>query len=391
MSESISIGHCCTYTQHEAIGAKGFGIDKLNICADVFSVDEWKPWNDRPNPTRKAGEETPPAPLYVMNVKGKDIYNGLYFNGTDFSADIGISKGTGAPALFISVNPSKLHGNLTAEPNAVYDLLKSVQAQMKDALRVDFPLMDCNISRLDFAADALMRYPVHTYAEHVRGNKRKPNAGNEYPNGFLFGKADAWQTCIYDRGLRIEQLHNKANGIKAAPNNSHLMRNEARYMSSKYLKRNATFSTFGGLLETPTNELHTLYTKNTLHFLNWNQIRTVFPSVEFTQLQTVLHDCIEQSPRNAIRDFVSALTLENPDLHTIDFKTLIYEAYHTRARVKGITPPARETIWRAQKRFQELRESAAARRAIMQHDAQELHISKLQELHAAFIEPYKTA
>jgi hypothetical protein len=391
MSDSISIGHCCTYTQHNTPGAVGFGIDKLNICADVFSVDDWKPWNDRPNPTRKAGEETPPAPVYVTNVKGKDIYNGLYFNGPDFSADIGISKGTGAPALFVSVNPSKLHGNLTADPNAVYDLLNSVQAQMKDALRVDFPLMDCSINRLDFAADALMRYPVHTYAEHVRGNKRKPNAGNEYPNGFLFGKADAWQTCIYDRGLRMEQLYNKTHGIKAAPNNSHLMRNEARYMSSKYLKRNATFSTFGGLLETPTNELHTLYTKNTLHFLNWNQIRTVFPSVEFTQLQTVLHDCISISPRFYIRDFVSALTLENPDLHTIDFKALIYEVMHTRARNEGKQPPARSTLKRAYDNFQKLREHAAARRAIMQHDAQELHISKLQELHRSFIEPYKTA
>jgi predicted transcriptional regulator len=78
-------------------------------------------------------------------------------------------------------------------------------------------------------------------------------------------------------------------------------------------------------------------------------------------------------------------------LHTIDFRTLIYEAYKSRALEKGEKTPSRSTLKRAYDRFQELRESASARRAVMQKDAENLHVSKLKELRTAFIQPYETA
>jgi len=391
MSASISKGHCCAYTQRDAPGPVGFGIDKLKVTTPVFSLDDWRPWNERPAPGRKAGEETAPEPRRIASVNGRDVYNGLYYNSPTgrFTVDI---KPEGADVLLIlNVNPSKIDGGLISDPNAVHDIMQGIHQEMRETLRVDFPLMETNISRIDLAADAWMTHPVYTYAELIRGSKAKPNAGAEYPDGFLFGDPKTWQNCIYDRGLKMEILSNQAQGIKAAPNKTHLMRNEARYMSRKYIGRNATFDTFAAMLETPLAELHRLYKKSTLHWLNLNQTRIVFPSVEFTQLQTVLHDCFEQSPRNAIRDFVAALTLENPDLHTIDFRTLIYEAYKSRALEKGEKPPLRSTLKRAYDRFQELRESASARRAVMQKDAENLHVSKLKELRTAFIQPYETA
>jgi hypothetical protein len=285
-----------------------------------------------------------------------------------------------------------LHGGLISDPNAVHDALQDIRREMRETLQIDFPLMETRVSRIDLAADALMTYPVNTYAELIRGSKARPNAGNEYPNGFLFGGPHTWQNCIYDRGLKNELDTIAAQGLKGTTaKNTHLMRNEARYMSRKYIGRNANFDTFGAMLETPVNELHRLYLKSTLHFLNLTQIRTVFPSVEFTQLQTVLHDCLAMNPRNAMRDFVAALTFENPDLHTIDFKTLIYEAYHTRARNAGNPLPSRSTLKRAYDNFSRLRSDASARRAIMQRDAQALHVTKLQELRTAFIQPYLTA
>jgi hypothetical protein len=57
----------------------------------------------------------------------------------------------------------------------------------------------------------------------------------------------------------------------------------------------------------------------------------------------------------------------------------------------GTTPRKKSTISRARKKFAKLRADASARRAVMQRDAQALHITKLQELRAVFIEPYLTA
>jgi hypothetical protein len=392
MSGSISKGHCCVYAQPDAVGVVGFGIDKLKVSTPIFSLDDWRPWNEKPAPARKAGEETAPAPRLIAHVNGRDVYNGLYYNSPTgrFSADV--THDGADVSLYLTVNPSKLHGGLITDSNAVHEIMQDIRREMRETLRVDFSLPDTNISRIDLAADALMVHPVNHYAELIRGAKARPNAGNEYPNGFRFGASDTWQTCTYDRGLKNLLDEIAAQGLKAPmPKNTHLMRNEARYMTRKYIRRNATFDTFGAMLEKPVDDLYRLYTKATNHFLKIDQTRMVFPSVEYSNLVAVMVDCMNRSERTYINEFVSALTLENPDIYTIDFNELIVEADEHFARMTGTTPRNKSSISRARKKFAKLRADASARRAVMQRDAQALHITKLQELRAVFIEPYLTA
>lgn len=390
LSGGITIGQSCAYTQQDTPGPIGFGIDKLKIRTSDFELDTVKPWGERPNPARKPGESEAPAPVFLMNVAGRDIYApGLYYNGETFNADIQ-RTGSGLD-LFIKLNPSKIYGKLTTDPNVINDIFTSVQRELKEVARLDFALPDCFVSRVDLAADAYMQHPVNSYAELIRGSKARPNAGTEYPSGYLFGSAETSQSCIYDKGLKNTLDAMKAAGIKGHPHNTHLMRNEARIMNAKYVRRRASFETFSDLLETPDADLHWTYRRVTETHLKLMQPRIVFPSVEHTQLQRVLIDCLIKSPKNAMRDFLNVLYAENPDASGIDFTTLITDAYNDRARINGTALPHRSTINRAIKNFQKFRDDASARRAIFQKDAQDLHVAKLRELRAAFIEPYLSA
>lgn len=397
LSGSISKGQCCVYAQREGVGPAGFGIDKLKLRSEDFQIDDWRGWNDRPAPTRKAGELEAPPPSFLTTIAGKDIYNGLYFNDPQgkYTADV-LRDMTGKLALYVTVNPSKLHGHLTTEPNILHDVMQDVRAAMRDTLRVDFDLMTATPSRADFAADAVLSYPVNTYAEIIRGSKARPNAPQaEYPNGFLFGSGTSWQSCVYDKGKKNALDDLKRSGLKsyAMPPASNLMRNEARFHNAAAIRRhgNGCAETFSGLLEAQPKELHAMYLKATEHFLRLHQIRTVWPAVEFSQLHGVLLQCLTAAPRTALNDFLAILTNEEKDLHTIDWRALISEAYHAAARTAGKPAPNRSTIKRAIDKFERLRYQNSALRALRQREAQDMHTSKLAELRAVFIEPYKTA
>ncbi|MFN9116126.1 MAG: hypothetical protein ACK5XN_39270, partial [Bacteroidota bacterium] len=329
---SISIAHCCVYAQREGNGPAGFGIDKLRVRIEDFLLDDWRPWNDKTAPARKAGELAAPPPVHVMTVAGKDIYNGLYFNDPQgkYVAEVVLDP-KGRQSCFLTLNPSKIHGHLTTDPNILHEVLQAVSEDMKRNLSTEIHLPTAAVSRIDLAADARLTYPVNTYAEAIRGSKARPNAPQaEYPNGFLFGSGSGWQTCTYDRGKKnvLDDLTRHGQKIPANIPASNLMRNEARFHNADTVKRhgNGCCETYGALLEAQPAELYRMYLKPTEHFLKIHQPRIVFPAVEHTQLHNTLTTLLNIAPRTAINDFLACLTVEENDLHTIDWRALIADA-----------------------------------------------------------------
>lgn len=366
-------GICSVYTQRST-----FGIDKLRIFTEHFHLDSIEQWNVK-QPVKKAGQAAAEERI-LCNVNGTPYYgDSAFVNCGTFTADLHHGK------LFITFNPSKLHGSLTADTNAIDEQVKQIRSQLNETLSADFLPEASRISWIDYAVDAEMQHTVPAYRDLLTGAKRRTNAQEaQYPSGLIYGTGNTWQLCAYDKG--------KKNAIDAGmkhPPDTNYMRNETRYRSAEKIKETAPFLTYGQLLETPLTGFHSMYMRATANFLKLQQQQVTFPKYDYTALQHVLIDCIVNHPRSYIHAFLAALCGEIDAVG--DVSTLIRETLILHHQSIGKPAPQRSTIKRAIETFNKAMSAQAAHRLQLQKDSERNSFLKLTELNEKFILPYKTA
>lgn len=342
-----------------------FGIDKLKIFTPHFELGDTLNWNEKPN-HRKSGEfETIQTP--ITTVKGKMITGDkLYFNADSYTAEI---KGG---QFSVTINPSKLNNGLTSDPNQIHQTTVSIQNEIRETLSLDFDLSNAKLSRIDFAVDSKLKNKTSHYAEIIGGLRKKYNAGNEYPNGFLF-RTTMHQLMTYDRGKKNELDMGFKN-----PTESNLMRFEARYTKSKGITSHCEFRTFSDLLESPTESLYRAYSK--LVQLHWNPHQTdiEFKPLDTTVLMQVLETAIKHYPRNYIQTILLWTAQTNTGINAKELETaLLHLGKH------------RTTVKKQVKQYNKITAEISFMNQRINADSIDQQISKRTELIESFVNPFK--
>lgn len=355
-----------------------FGIDKLRIFTEHFQLDSIEQWNVK-QPVKKAGQAAADERI-LCNVNGTPYHgDSAFVNFDTFNVDLHHGK------LFITFNPSKLHGSLTADTNAIDEQVKQIRAQLNETLSADFLPEASRVSWIDYAVDAEMQHTVPAYRDLLTGAKRRANTQEAlYPSSVRYGNGNTWQLCAYDKG--------KKNAIDAGmkhPPDTNYMRNEIRYRSAAKIQETAPFVTYGQLLETPLTGFHSMYMRATANFLKLQQQQVTFPKYDYTALQQVLIDCIVKHPHSYIHAFLAALCGEIDAIG--DVSKLIKETLIMHYQSLGKKAPHRVTLSNKVKDFNDAIRAQAAHRVQLQKDSERNSFLKLTELNEKFIIPYKTA
>lgn len=342
-----------------------FGIDKLKLFTPDFELGETLNWNHIPN-KRKSGElETNHTPITTVN---SQVVSGekLFYNAPHFIAEI---KGG---HFSVTINPSKIHQSLTSDANHINEITESVKREIRENLSLDFDLPNAKLSRIDFAVDCELNHKTSHYADIIGGMRKKYNAGNEYPNGFLF-KNTMHQLMTYDRGKKNELDL----GYKH-PTESNLMRFEARYTKSKAITSHCEFRSFSDLLESPTESMHRAYIK--LVDLHWNPQQTdiEFKPLDATVLMQILETAIKHYPRNYIQTILLWTAQTNTGINAKELETaLLHLGKH------------RTTVKKQVKQYNKMTAEISFMNQRINAESIDLQIVKRSELINQFVNPFR--
>jgi hypothetical protein len=344
-----------------------FGIDKIKVYTPDFELGDALHWNHKLN-QRKSGE-LEPQQTPITNVKGNPLYGEkLFFNDQSFNAEIQNGK------FSFTINPSKIQGGLTSDANHIFEITQSVQNNIRQTLSLDFDLSNSKISRIDFAVDSSLNQKTSHYADIIGGMRKKYNAGNEYPNGFLF-RNTMHQLMTYDRGKKNELDLGFKN-----PQESHLMRFEARFTKSKAITSHCEFRTFSELLESPTESMHRAYLK--LVNLHWNPNQTdiELKELDSTALMHLLETAIKHYPRNYIQTILLWTAQTNTGITAKELETALLHLGKHRTNVQKQVKQFNKMISEIQFMNQRLNTESV-----------DQQVSKRTELINAFINPFRQA
>jgi hypothetical protein len=353
-----------------------FGIDKLHLFSDGYSISDTTNWNIKPN-TKKAGEfyakDTP-----LCMVKGEQIYGErMYVNKELYTAELKYGK------LYVSFNPSKHFHNykLTTDAEKIADVITTIQTDLQKTCKTDIDLFSAQIQRMDISAQADMNNTVPNYDNVIRSAKllrRAPRT--EYPNGFLMGNKQR-QLCSYDKGLKLDI----DSGIKT-PNASNLLRLENRLLKSSAMKGHTPFRISADLLtDKAVNNMQWAYNKTLNDLLPINQ--TQMQLMELSTLTNMIRH-VQRTYKRAewLNKFLLYSTLSNGN------EPPTAEQFE-QALIPLITDGTfdRSTVHRNVKKYQIAIHDWHVVRAQMQKQADNDYQANYHEFIEKFINPYKVA
>lgn len=199
-----------------------FGIDKLSLTTGDFQVNNTFELTISPNVKKAKQKEIAESFLFsVPNEYGELIPHygkGAYINTELFNVDFYTSG-----IMLIRLNPSKIYGSLTTDPNVIYDTAKRACVEL-GKLGVYVNPESFNINRIDATKDNTMEY-VHPEYAPIFNRRTMMTRSIEYPDGIRFGSGESKASAIiYDKGLKI--LRDKY-GSRVKHPSSNFMRTEA--------------------------------------------------------------------------------------------------------------------------------------------------------------------
>jgi hypothetical protein len=101
--------------------------------------------------------------------------------------------------MLIRLNPSKIYGSLTTDPNVIYDTVKRSCIEL-GKLGVYVNPESFKVNRIDATKDGSMEY-VHPEYAPIFNRRTMMTRSMEYPDGIRFGSSESKaSTVIYDKG-----------------------------------------------------------------------------------------------------------------------------------------------------------------------------------------------
>jgi hypothetical protein len=350
-----------------------FGIDKLHLFSDSFSVDSITPWNIRPNNKKEGQDSIEHTPL--MSVNGETVYGAAAFiNRPQYTAEIKYGK------LHLQFNPSKFFHdyNLTTDQDKVAHVLNSIGNDLREHLRTDTDVFTMGVSRLDLTAQAAMSKSVPYYDQVIKGSrnlKRAPKT--DYPHGFLIGNKSR-QLCTYDKGLKL-QLDQ---GIKTH-DNTNFMRVESRILNAKTMKGQTMFGTIADVLTATKGQINQAYSKTTNALLRIDQAPIQF--IEITALTDLIKYAHNGAGRGDWLMFVIITLSEGSALPTASqFEMALVPLVHEEII-------SRATAWRNVRKYTEIVHKTRMVRSRYIQDTELNYADLHKEFTDTFINQYKTA
>lgn len=351
---------------------ESFGIDKVHLFTDLYSIDSVTPWNIRPT-TKKAGEDKA-AENVLFTANGQNVYGGAaYINKPGYTAELKYGK------LHVQFNPSKHYHDyhLTADQDKIATVLKSIETDLKETMSTETDLFSMSISRLDLTAQAVMSKTCPHYDQVINGSKvlrRAPKT--EYPHGFLMGNKTR-QVVTYDKGLK--DLKDK--GYKDIQP-SELLRVETRNLNASAMKMHTPFSNIMDLLSADQDKYNYAYSK-CLH-ANLNIEQQTINFMELSALTDLLRTTKMTHSRQWLYMAIAVLSNGSKLPTAAQFERAILPLIN-----EGIID--RTSAWRSVKNYQKLTQET---RFLSTRLYQESETNSI-ELHKEFIDklilPYKTA
>ena len=350
-----------------------FGIDKLHLFTDQFTVGSIKEWNIKPN-TKKAGaEQVEHTPLFMCN--SEQVYGATaYVNKLDYTAEIKYGK------LHIQFNPSKMFHDyhLTTDQDKLATALQRIETDLRETLQTDSDLFSTGISRIDLTAQAAMQHTVPHYDSVIKGSKPLKRAPKtEYPHGFLIGNKSR-KVCTYDKGFKLGiDSHMKH------PEPSNLLRCETRILNARTLKEQTAFQFTTDILTAHKDSLQQAYFKTFTGLLKIDQQPIQF--VELAALTDLIATAHQLTNRNQWLPFVITVLATGGTLPTAQqFEQALVPLIHSDIM-------DRTTAWRNVRKYQGLIHQAAFVRTKYQQDTENNYADLHKEFTDKFINQYKTA
>lgn len=356
-----------------------FGIDKLKVFTTDFEVSSLENWKVH-QPIKNAGQLAPDESILCAVGGLPYVGSKAFVNQPQYTVEIHHG------AFWVSFNPSKQAGQLTTDPNLIFEQLAAIRMNIRDTLQADFAVDFARLSRIDFAVDAEMKHNVKAYRDLLSSTKKSSRTNETlYPSSVTLGSAKSgWELCGYDKGKK-ELLDI---GYKN-PGETSKMRMECRALTAEKIKSISPFQYINQVLNAPVSDLHRMYSRITNHFLNLKQQGIPFPKYDRTALLNVALDIIQKHPKAYVYPLLFAISGE---VDTIgDVRSFVADLLRTRNQLKGKPPPDEKTIRERTKDIQNAILETSAYRVQLSKETEINTFLKYQELMGKFITPYKTA
>jgi hypothetical protein len=177
---------------------KDFGIDKLTLTNGDFQVNNTFELTILPNAKKAQQKEIAQSYLFSVPDEYGELVphygKGAHINTELFNVDFYTSG-----LMLIRLNPSKIYGSLTTDPNVIYDTVKRSCIEL-GKLGVYVNPESFKVNRIDATKDGSMEY-VHPEYAPIFNRRTMMTRSMEYPDGIRFGSSESKaSTVIYDKG-----------------------------------------------------------------------------------------------------------------------------------------------------------------------------------------------